>query len=60
MDYATPLMVADWARGHSCYFLTHNSLVYRHVLPDSHKRALAFQEAGGHAWFYSSAAPLSR
>ena len=43
---------------HSCYFLKHNTLVYRHV-SGRKKRALAFQESGKHAYFYHSATPFA-
>ena len=50
----------QWAKARelSCYYLARNTLVYKHVF-DSHKKALAFQEAGGHAYFYASAAPFA-
>ena len=35
MDYVTPLLVVEFAkaRGHYCYYLKANTLVYRHVFP---------------------------
>ena len=60
MTYCTPLMIIEYAKqhGHSVYYLTSNTLVYKHVI-DGHKQALAFQSFDGHAYFYKSAAPFA-
>ena len=60
MTYCTPLMIIEYAKqhGHSVYYLTSNTLVYKHVI-DGHKQALAFQSFDGHAYCYKSAAPFA-
>ena len=60
MTYCTPLMIIQYAtdQGHSVYYLTSNTLVYKNVI-DGHKQALAFQSFDGHAYFYRSAIPFA-
>ena len=41
------------------YSLKVNTLIYKHTAA-SHKRALAFQESGKHAYFYPSTAPFAQ
>ena len=55
----TPAIVCEWAKthGHSCYFVKHGTLLYKHVV-DGHKQAIAFTEDQSHMLLYSTAAPL--
>ena len=52
-------MVMEWAKkhGHSCYFLKHGQLLYKHVI-DSHKSAICFTEDQNHFLLYTTAAPF--
>ena len=58
-DYATMEMVLEWAKkhGHSCYFLKHGQLLYKHVI-DGHKPAIAFTEDQNHFLLCTTTAPL--
>ena len=60
MTYCTPLMIIECGKmhGHSVYYLTSNTLVYKHLI-DGHKQALAFQSFDGHAYFYRTAGPFA-
>ena len=59
MTDCSPLMVIEYDKmhGHSVYYLTSNTLVYKHVI-DGHKQALAFQSFDGHAYFKDPQLPL--
>ena len=56
MTYCTPLMIIQYAtdHGHSVYYLTSDTLVYKNVI-DGHRQAFAFQSFDGHAYFYQTA-----